>query len=256
MTGAHDLRYRSRLLAFSELTDADRMAIDALLDQRQRIVAPRRDVVGEGEVPRFVHFVLDGWGCRYRQLPDGRRQLLSLLLPGDLFDACPQVVGRMDHAVAAITTMTVAEVAPDQLATLADDRRTVAQALWWNAHVAMGTQREWIASLGLRTARERIALLFCEVYFRLRLIGRCPDRACEFPLTQADLAEATGLTPVHVNRMVQDLRRDGLIAWVGRTLTILDLDRLCEMAIFTPAYLHLDRTVAAGPRLVPLSDDR
>lgn len=246
MTGAHDLRYRSRLLAYSDLTDADRAAIDGLLDQRQRIVAPRRDVVSEGEVPRFVHFVLDGWGCRYRQLPDGRRQMLSLLLPGDLFDPHLQVIGRSDHAIATITTMTVAEVAPEQLSALSHDSRRIAQALWWNDHVAMGAHREWIASLGLRTARERIALLFCEVYFRLRLIGRCADRSCEFPLTQADLAEATGLTPVHVNRMVQDLRRDGLIAWEARTLTILDLNRLCEMAIFTPAYLHLDRTVAAG----------
>ncbi|MEH3041617.1 MAG: Crp/Fnr family transcriptional regulator [Sphingomonas paucimobilis] len=246
MTGGHDLRYRSRLHVFSELTDADRTAIDALLDQRQRVIAPRRDVVAEGDMPRFAHVVLDGWGCRYRQLPDGRRQMLSLLLPGDLFDPYPQAVARTDHAVGTITTMTVAEVVPDALAELSRDSRTVARALWWNNHVAMATQREWIASLGLRSARERIALLFCEVYFRLRMSGRCQGRACEFPLTQADLAEATGLTPVHVNRMVQELRRDGLIAWSGRTLTILDLDALCAVASFTPTYLHLDRAVTVA----------
>ncbi len=243
MTGVHDLRYRSRLLAFTELTDTDRSRIDALLDQRQRIVAARRDVLAEGEVPRFAHFVLEGWGCRYRQMPDGRRQMLSLLLPGDLFDANVQVIGRTDHAVGAITTMTLAEVAPDMLGALGHGNPTIARALWWNDHVVAGTHREWIASLGLRSARERIALLFCEVYFRLRLIGRCPARTCEFPLTQADLAEATGLTPVHVNRMVQDLRRERLIEWSGRSLTILDLDRLCQMASFVPNYLHLDRAV-------------
>ncbi len=241
MTGGHDLRYRSRLQLFSELTDTDRMAIDVLLDRRHRVVAPRRDVIAEGEVPRFVQVVLDGWGCRYRQLSDGRRQILSLLLPGDLFDPCPHSVARTDHAVGAITTMALAEVPPEALDALCRDRPAIARALWWDTHVATGTQREWIASLGLRTARERIALLFCEVYFRLRTGGRCAGRACEFPLTQADLAEATGLTPVHVNRMVQELRRDGLIAWIGRTLTILDLDRLCAVASFTPAYLHLDR---------------
>ena len=79
MTGDQVLRYRSRLFAYSGLDAGDRARIDALLDQRQRNIAPRRDVVSEGEVPRFVHFVLDGWGCRYRQMPDGRRQLLSLL---------------------------------------------------------------------------------------------------------------------------------------------------------------------------------
>lgn len=246
MTGDQALRYRSRLFAFSELHAADRALIDELLDQRQRSIAPRRDIVSEGEVPRFVHFVLDGWGCRYRQLPDGRRQLLSLLLPGDMFDSHVQVVGRMDHGVGAITAMTVAEVVPDVLSALADEHPSIARALWWNDHVAFGTHREWIASLGLRSARERIALLFCEVYFRLRLVGRCPGPTCEFPLTQADLAEATGLTPVHVNRMVQEFRRERLIEWAGRTLTILDLDRLCQVASFTPGYLHLDRTVAAG----------
>lgn len=246
MTGGHDLRYRSRLHVFSELTDADRTAIDALLDQRQRIVAPRRDVVAEGEVPRFVHVVLEGWGCRYRQLSDGRRQMLSLLLPGDLFDPYPQAVTRTDHAVGTITTMTVAEIVPDALVELSRESWNIARALWWNNHVAMGVQREWIASLGLRSARERIALLFCEVHFRSRMSGRCTGRACEFPLTQADLAEATGLTPVHVNRMVQELRRDGLIEWGGRTLTILDLDALCAVASFTPAYLHLDRAVSVG----------
>ncbi|WP_294320314.1 Crp/Fnr family transcriptional regulator [uncultured Sphingomonas sp.] len=244
MTGGHDLRYRSRLHLFSELTDADRMAIDALLDRRQRVVAPRRDVIAEGEVPRFVHVVLDGWGCRYRQLPDGRRQIVSLLLPGDLFDPCPRTVARTDHAVGAITTMALAEVVPEALDALGRDRPAIGRALWWDTHVAMGRQREWIASLGLRTARERIALLFCEIYFRSRAGGRCAGLACEFPLTQADLAEATGLTPVHVNRMVQELRRDGLIAWIGRTLTILDLDRLCAVASFPPAYLHLDGAFA------------
>lgn len=244
MTGGHDLRYRSRLHDFSELTDADRLALDGLLDQRQRVISPRRDVVAEGDVPRFAHVVLEGWGCRYRQLPDGRRQILSLLLPGDLFDPHPQAVARTDHAVGAITAMTVAEVAPDALAALSRDNRAIARALWWNNHVAMGTQREWIASLGLRSARERIALLFCEVHYRLRLSGRCRGPACDFPLTQADLAEATGLTPVHVNRMVQELRREGLIDWEARTLTIHDLDRLGTIASFTPAYLHLDRAVA------------
>ncbi len=245
MTGAIVLERRTRLLAFSGLSDTDRILIDRLLDRRQRVVAARRDVVSEGEAPRFVNFVIDGWGCRYRQLPDGRRQVLSLMLPGDVFDPNVQVLQRMDHAIGAITAMTVAEVVPDMLSDMVCSHPAIAQAIWWNDHVAMATQREWIASLGLRSARERIAQLFCEVYFRLRLIGRCPTRTCEFPLTQADVAEATGLTPVHVNRMVQDLRRERLIEWSGRTLTILDLDRLCEVAQFTPAYLHLDRTTPA-----------
>ncbi len=243
MTGAKALERRTRLLAYSGLHDADRLRIDQLLDQRQRIVAARRDVVSEGATPRFVNFVLDGWGCRYRQMPDGRRQMLSLMLPGDVCDANIQVLARMDHSIGAITQMTIAEVAPDAFSELIARHESIAHAVWWNDHVASATHREWIASLGLRTARERIAQLFCEVHFRLRLVGRCVAQTCEFPLTQADVAEATGLTPVHVNRMVQELRRERLIEWAGRTLTILDLDALCEVAQFAPAYLHLDRTI-------------
>ncbi len=243
MNGAMVAERRTRLLAFSELGDADRRRIDALLQQRQRIVAARRDVVSEGEAPRFVNFVLDGWGCRYRQLSDGRRQMLSLMLPGDMCDANIQVLRRMDHSIGAITSMTIAEVAPEVLSELVATEPAIARAVWWNDHVATATHREWIASLGLRTARERIAQLFCEVYFRLRMVGRCPTQTCEFPLTQADVAEATGLTPVHVNRMVQELRRERLIEWSGRTLTILDLEALCEVAQFAPAYLHLDQTI-------------
>ncbi|MEP9401837.1 Crp/Fnr family transcriptional regulator [Sphingomonas sp. VNH70] len=234
---------RTRLLAYSGLNDADRGRIDRLLDQRQRIVAARRDMVSEGTPPRFVNFVLDGWGCRYRQMPDGRRQMLSLMLPGDVCDANIQVLARMDHSIGAITQMTIAEVTPDAFGELIARHESIAHAVWWNDHVAAGTHREWIASLGLRSARERIAQLFCEVHFRLRLVGRCTGQSCEFPLTQADVGEATGLTPVHVNRMVQELRRDRLIEWAGRTLTILDLDGLCEVAQFAPAYLHLDRAV-------------
>jgi CRP-like cAMP-binding protein len=228
------------------LSDDDRRRIDALLNQRQRVVGARRDVVSEGEPPRFVNFVLEGWGCRYRQLPDGRRQVLSLLLPGDVFDPHVQVLPQMDHGIGAITAMTIAEVMPDVLSDMVCAHPMIAQAVWWNEHVAMATLREWIASLGLRSARERIAQLFCEIYYRLQLVGRCPTRTCEFPLTQADVAEATGMTPVHVNRMVQDLRRDRLIEWSGRTLTILNLPALCEVAQFTPGYLHLDLTIASG----------
>lgn len=245
MTGANIVRRRTRLHAYSGLNDADRRQIDTLLDQRRQVVPARRDVLGEGEVPRFVHVVLEGWGCRYRQMSDGRRQILSVILPGDVFDVTGQVAIRMDHAIGAITQMTVAEVSAEALHDLQLHVPAVAQAVRWNGHVTTATHREWIVSLGLRSARERIAQLFCEVYFRLNLIGLCPTQACEFPLTQADVADATGLTPVHVNRMVQEMRRDRLIEWAGKSLTILDLDALCEVAQFTPAYLHLEHAVPA-----------
>lgn len=239
------LERKTRLQTYAELTASDRTTIQSLIEQRHRFVAARRDVVSEGQAPRYINVVIDGWGCRYKHLPDGRRQVLALMLPGDLCDANVQVLRRTDHGIGAITPMTIAEIMPDALSELAFDNPRIARALWWNDHVSSSTQREWIASLGQRSARERIATLFCEIHHRLKLIGRCDGPVCEFPLTQADVADATGLTPVHVNRMVQDLRRDRLIELSGRTLTILDLPQLQEVGLFTPSYLHLDQTILA-----------
>jgi CRP-like cAMP-binding protein len=229
----------SKLEAFTRLSADDRQALSRVA-KNTRFVDARRDLISEGDRPRFVHLVIDGWGARYKTLPDGKRQIVSLFLPGDFCDLNVYILREMDHSIGAITRLKVAMITPDEMNGLTGDRPRITQALWWHELVTTAIQREWTLNLGQRTAYERLGHLLVELYLRLRAVGRADNGRCDFPLTQNDLAEATGLTAVHVNRTLQELRRDGLIELERKQLHILDLDRLKELSMFNPNYLHLD----------------
>lgn len=207
----------------------------------QRRVEPRADLIREGDESRFVHLVLSGWGCRHKTLPDGRRQVLAFLLPGDFCNLNMYLLKEMDHSVGAITRLCVAEIARDEIeaATAASPR--LAAALWWHELEQAAIQREWTLNVGQRSALERVAHLFVELFLRLRAVGLTEGDSCDFPLTQCDIADAIGVSSVHVNRVIQELRRAGLVVLGGRTLTIPDLPALKQAALFNPKYLHLDR---------------
>lgn len=229
----------AKLEAFTKLSSDDRAAL-AELSRNSRFVDARRDLISEGDKPRFVHLVLDGWACRYKQLPDGKRQIVSLFVPGDFCDVNVYILKAMDHSIGAITRLKVALISPDDMNALTTERPRITQALWWHELVTAAVQREWTLNLGQRTAYERIGHLLVELYLRLQAVGRASDGRCDFPLTQNDLADATGLTPVHVNRMLQELRRDGLIELERKQLQIVDLQRLMGVSMFNSNYLHLD----------------
>jgi CRP-like cAMP-binding protein len=228
------------LEAYTKLSANDRQLLDGLLSKNVRVVDARRDLIREGEKPRGVNVILDGWGCRYKQLPDGRRQIVSFFVPGDLCDANVFILREMDHSIGAITKMRYAEIAPADFESLMAASPRITQALWWHELVVAAVQREWTTNVGQRTAYERLAHLFCELFIRLRTVGLTDGTSCDFPPTQLDLADATGLTSVHVNRTVQDLRRDGLIELQQRRLTIPDLAALRNVCMFNPNYLHLN----------------
>ena len=229
----------SKLEAYTRLSADDRAAL-ARLSRNFRFVDARRDLVSEGDKPRFVHLVLDGWACRYKQLPDGKRQIVSLFVPGDFCDINVYILKAMDHSIGAITRLKVAMISPEEMVSLTCGRPRVTQALWWHELVTAAVQREWTLNVGQRSAYERLAHLLIELYIRLQTVGRADNGRCDFPLTQNDLADATGLTAVHVNRTLQELRRDGLIELDRKQLQILDLDRLSDVAMFNPNYLHLE----------------
>ena len=228
-----------RLDAFTRLSSDDKAAIEKI-SNTSRVIAPRRDLIREGENPKFAHLMLDGWACRYKTLPDGRRQIVAFFVPGDFCDLNVYVLRQMDHSVGAITRLSVADISRDDMDRLTASHPRVAQALWWEALVNAAIQREWTLSVGQRTAYERIAHLLTELFLRLRTVKLTNGTSCDFPLTQNDLADATGLTAVHVNRTLQELRRDGLIELERRQLSILDMHRLMEAAMFNANYLHLD----------------
>lgn len=205
-----------------------------------RTIPARRDLIREGERPQYVHLMVDGWACRYKTLPDGRRQVVAFFVPGDFCDLNVYVLKGMDHSIAAITRLSVADIGRDEMDSLTANYPRITQALWWESLVTTAIQREWTLSIGQRTAYERIAHLLVELFIRLRSVKLTQGDSCDLPVTQTDIADATGLTAVHVNRTLQELRRDGLIVLERKRLTIPDLQRLKDAAMFNANYLHLD----------------
>lgn len=230
-----------RLDAFTRLSQDDRAVIDRASRRSVREVDARRDLIREGDSPRFVYLMLDGWTCRYKTLPDGRRQIVAFFIPGDLCDLNIYILKEMDHSVGAITPIRVAEIGREEMDQLTVDHPRITQALWWNELVTVAIQREWTLNLGQRTAFERIAHLLVEMFLRLEAVSMTQGDSVAFPLTQVDLADATGLTPVHVNRTLQELRRAGLVELHNRRLTIPDMAALKDAAMFNDNYLHLNR---------------
>lgn len=229
----------AKLERFTKLSSADRILIQKLGTDRVRHFGPHEDILREGEPPTDVNLILSGWAYRYKQLEDGRRQIIAFFLPGDLCDHNIFILREMDHSVGTITKVMVAGVSREafEAATLKHPRIT--QALWWEALVTSAIQREWTVNLGQRNAAERMAHLLCELFLRLQTVELTNGNSCEFPVTQAELADATGLTSVHVNRTLQELRSAGLIELKSRTLVILDLEKLMQVAMFNTNYLHL-----------------
>ena len=227
-----------RLDAFTRLSPDDKAAI-AHLSKVARVVQPRRDLIREGETPKFVHLMVDGWACRYKTLPDGRRQIVAFFIPGDFCDLNVYILKEMDHSIGAITRLSVADISREDMDALTSKHPRITQGLWWEALVNAAIQREWTLNLGQRTAYERIAHLLIELHMRLKTVGLTQNGSCDFPLTQTDIADATGLTAVHVNRTLQELRRDDLIVLERRQLTIPDIRKLMDAAMFNPNYLHL-----------------
>ena len=214
------------------------------VDRIEHLCTDVRDVprgvnlVREGERVERIHLILSGWAARYKLLPNGSRQITALLLPGDLCDLRCSMLARMDDGIVALTPVQVAFVPPDAIARLERTWPSIAHALSWHCLVEQATTRAWIVNMGRRHALERVAHLFCELATRLAIVSDAPDQPPHFPLTQEEIADALGLTPVHVNRVLHELRQRGLITSRRGGLTILDLPGLKEMAGFTDNYLH------------------
>jgi CRP-like cAMP-binding protein len=230
-----------KLEQFVRLSSADRAFLTRAATERLRKFGARVDVVREGERPKDVQLVVSGWACRYKQLEDGRRQVVSVFLPGDICDLNVFILREMDHSIGSITDVTIADLSREFFEEISTAYPRIVTALWWESLVDAAIQREWTLNLGQRTALERMAHLLCELFFRLRLAGLTSGDGCDFPLTQADLADASGLSKVHVNRTLQELRSANLIVLKGKTLVVPDLRRLMEAGLFNANYLHMER---------------
>jgi CRP-like cAMP-binding protein len=183
--------------------------------------------------------ILEGWAMRYRQRADGSRQILAILLPGDLCIDPPH--RPLNHAIASLTQVRYGLIPHPHFEDAGDSSEFIG-ALWRRHLETTSIQLEWIANNG-RSAYERIAHFLCETYARARSCGLAIGNACEFPLTQQDLASVTGLTSVHVNRTLQHMRKEGLIDLHGKRLVLLKPEGLGQAATFDSAYLRLPGAV-------------
>ena len=178
-------------------------------------------------------------------LGDGRRQILSFHVPGDVPDLQSLHLHTMDHTLSALTQATVAFIPHESLRDLVAARPTIAAALWRDTLIDAAIFREWMTGLGRRDARGRIAHLFCEMYLKLQAVGLAADHRCDFPPTQTEMGDALGLSTVHVNRTLQDMRAQELISLQGRSLHILSWKGLEAAGEFDPTYLHVEKRAAA-----------
>ena len=221
------------------LTPDERAAFEAAVDRRMPF-RPRQVLVRENVPVSQCTLVLSGFVQRFKDTAQGRRQVLAIHLPGDFVDLHSFPLKRLEHTVGAITAGEVGIMSHQAVRELIAKSPTIAELFWRSTMIDAATNREWLLSLGARSAAERLAHLFCELYLRLARIGMASDGHITLPLTQVDLAEATGLTPVHTNRMLRKLRLEGLLTFNQGDVAIPDLDALARFGGFDPSYLFFD----------------
>lgn len=230
--------FLNRLRACVRLSADEEIALqDAMKDVRR--VARGAHLVRKGDRPRHVHILLRGWAARYQLLPDGSRSITAFLLPGDICDQHVTVLGQMDHSIVTLTPAVVGFLPSGALESVARELPRVAQVLWWSTLVDEAVLRAWLVNLGRRDAFQRIGHLLCELHVRLRKAGLTANADFDLPVTQEEIADSQGLTSVHVNRMLQRLRKEGYISLERGRMVISDIDRLQADSGFDPAYLHM-----------------
>jgi CRP-like cAMP-binding protein len=242
-----------KLSHFMPLSDEDVRILNALCVHEKRFKA-HTDIVREGDVPFSAFVLTHGMACRYRLMPEGKRQILTFLIPGDIFDLHGFLLKAMDHSVGTLVATRLAAISRATVFDLFDRHPRIGAALWWSALQEEAINRERIVALGRRDASGRVAHLLCELVWRQKAVGLAEDHAIRLPLTQVELADALGLTAVHVNRILQGVRRDNLITLAHRRLTLIDVERLQEIAGFNQNYLHLGGAPPEARRYIDIRE--
>jgi CRP-like cAMP-binding protein len=228
-----------KLASISPLTADERECL-ASLPLSGKSFPGDQDVVREGERPSECCLVVEGFVCRYKLTHSGKRQIFSFHLPGDLPDLQSLHLKVMDHSLTTLTPSKLAFIPHESLKKLMHRCPRVADVLWRDTLIDAAVFREWMLGIGRRSAETRIAHVLCEVLVRMRAVGLADGDACELPITQAELGDALGLSTVHVNRSLQELRAKDLITLRGNLLTVEDWEGLKEAGEFDPTYLHLN----------------
>lgn len=236
MITAHLKKLRVR----ADLSPEDERLICGLVSETHR-VGSDQTVIRAGQELNSSVLLIDGWMVRSKDLPSGERQVMELHVAGDFADLHGFTLKRLDHDVVTVSECTIGVVPHERLMQISDHHPHLARLYWLSTNIDASITREMALSLGQRSAISRMAHLFCELHVRLSIVGKTHGNGFDFPLTQRELSECLGLTPVHVNRTLQELRRQGLIEAANRNITILDKRRLESVAEFDPGYLHLEK---------------
>ena len=227
-----------KLTYWYPLDKADQEALLAL-PHRVRALEAHHYVVRERQAATHSCLMLSGFSVRHKIVVGGARQIVAIHMKGDMVDLQNAMLGTADHSVQMLTKGEVAVIPREAIQELALKRPRIGMAMWKDTLVDASVFREWIANVGRRDAATRLAHLLCEFALRLKLAGLGEQTNYELPMTQEQLADATGLTPVHVNRTLQALERQNLIIRNQRSVTIEDWQRLADAGDFDSTYLHL-----------------
>jgi CRP-like cAMP-binding protein len=233
---------------FTPLSDAEKRVLQTA-PMHFRQIGARSDIVSEGDSPTELSLISKGLACRYKLFGDGRRQITAFLIPGDICDLRALLLDRMDHSVAALRSCEIAHIPHRSLFDMIEKHPRIGLALWRDTMLEAAIYSQWLTNVGRRSAYQRIAHLLCESTTRLRTIGMTNGSSCELPLTQTDIGDAMGLSTVHVNRILQELRADDLITFRANLLVVHDWSRLQIAAEFDSSYLFADgsRSTASEP---------
>lgn len=229
-----------KMEGYAPLSDEDKGAMLALCSERVEMVPARRDIISDGATTNYVHLILDGWAARYKIMPDGSRQITAFLIAGDFCDLHITILEKMDHGIVTLTPCKVAHLDASKLDQITTERTILTKALWWMTLVDEAVLRQWVIN-SRRRALVAVPHLLCELHLRLKAVGLVQDNRLELPLSQEALADATGMTPVHINRTIQALRKAGLIEIGQGSLTIPDVVALANAGGFDDSYLHLQQ---------------
>jgi CRP-like cAMP-binding protein len=220
------------------LSDEEKRALSDLPIQIT-VSKPDQDIVRIGDRPSQCCLILEGFTCVYKLTAEGKRQIVAFHVPGDIPDLQSLHLKVMDNSIATVSPCRLGFIPHEALYDLCNRYPRITAALWRETLVDGSIFREWMTGIGRREAYNRMAHLLCELKVRLKAVGLVEDGTFDLPITQAELADAIGVSTVHVNRVLQELRADGLIRSKGAQVSILDWKGLKEAADFDPLYLHL-----------------
>lgn len=227
-----------KLESIFKLTDEEKLAI-LELPIKTLALKSNRDIIRIGDQPTQCCLIVEGFTCAYKLTADGKRQILALYVPGDIPDLQSLHLKALDINIASMSSCRLGFIEHAYMHSLCEHYPRLAGAFWRETLVHASISREWLLNNGQRASYSRIAHLICEIFIRLQAVGLAENQTFDMPATQAELADASGMTPVHINRVLQALRADGLIINLKSKITVPNLQKLKEVGEFDPLYLHL-----------------